>query len=142
LSFQWDILWRNSFAKQISGYTLLGLTLLISLLSLRKRWSPAGRIGEFGLWRLLHTAIGTLALIALAVHTGFRLGNNLNFALMITFSMLILLGGLAGFAVAFEHKISASAGKYFRSQSTWLHILLFWPLPVLLGFHVFKTYYF
>jgi nitrite reductase (NADH) large subunit len=142
VSWQWDMLWRNSFAKQISGYTLLGLTLLISLLSLRKRWPPAGRIGEFGLWRLLHMAIGTLTLVSLALHTGFRLGNNLNFALMMVFSILILLGGLAGLAVAFEHKISASAGKFFRGQSTWLHILLFWPLPVLLGFHVLKTYYF
>ena len=29
-----------------------------------------------------------------------------------------------------------------RRQSTWLHILLFWPVPALLGWHIFKTYWF
>jgi len=24
----------------------------------------------------------------------------------------------------------------------WIHILLFWPIPVLLGFHIFKSYYY
>jgi len=29
-----------------------------------------------------------------------------------------------------------------RSISLWAHILLLWPLPVLLGFHILKSYWF
>jgi len=29
-----------------------------------------------------------------------------------------------------------------REISLWMHIILLWPLPALLGFHVLKTYWF
>jgi nitrite reductase (NADH) large subunit len=69
-------------------------------------------------------------------------GSNLNAWLMVDFLALAALGSVAGLVTAFEHRAGASRGKALRSRSTWLHIVVFWPLPVLLGFHVLKTYYF
>ena len=54
------------------------------MLSLRKRakWLS---FGGFESWRLIHIAAGFAAIAALFVHTGFRLGHNLNSWLMISF---------------------------------------------------------
>jgi nitrite reductase (NADH) large subunit len=38
--------------------------------------------------------------------------------------------------------MSPALAKKQRRQWTWLHIMLFWPVPVLLGAHVVKSYYF
>ena len=77
--WQWDVLWRESFWKQVSGFTVLGLSVLILLLSLRKRIRRF-TLGDFPVWRVVHAVLGALTLAGLAVHTGGRLGSNLNFA--------------------------------------------------------------
>jgi nitrite reductase (NADH) large subunit len=41
-----------------------------------------------------------------------------------------------------HHRRAPAQARRVRSALTWMHILLFWPVPVLLGFHVFKTYYY
>ena len=139
--WRWDMLWTTSLYKQISGFTLLGLSVLVLILSLRKRirWI---KLGDFPLWRLAHVLLGGFAVFVLLVHTGFRLGSNLNFMLMMCFTGLIFVGAVTAGVIAMEHKLEAAAVKQIRSAGLWLHILLFWPLPVLLGFHIFKTYYF
>lgn len=139
--WRWDSLWTTSLFKQVSGFTLLGISAIVLILSLRKRikWI---KWGDFTLWRLVHALLGGSAIFILLVHTGFRLGENLNFILMMCFSGLILIGSILGSVIAIEHKLEASLVKQIRSLGTWLHILLFWPIPVLLGFHIFKTYYF
>ena len=139
--WRWDVLWTTSLFKQISGFTLLGISVIVLILSLRKRikWI---KWGDFTLWRLIHALLGGSAIFVLLVHTGFRLGDNLNFMLMMSFSALIVIGAFLGSVIAMEHKLEASLVKQIRSLGTWLHILLFWPIPVLLGFHIFKTYYF
>lgn len=141
VSPRWDLLWRDSFIKQISGFTILGVAAMGLLISLRKRisWLP---VGTFAAWRLVHTLLGVIALLALMLHTGLRFGSNLNAWLMTNFLALALLGTVAGLVTAAEHKVSPGLGKVLRVRATWLHILLFWPLPVLLGFHIAKTYYF
>ena len=55
---------------------------------------------------------------------------------------LALVGGAAGSAIAFEHRLSPSAARRLRAKTAWLHIVFAWPIPVLLAFHVIKTYYF
>lgn len=139
--FQYDQLWRDPFYKQFSGYSLLACSILVLSLSLRKRVQRFNR-GDYVWWRLIHVAVGLTAILILALHTGFRFGHALNFYLMSSFSALLAVGGLAGLIIAFEHKLNPGFARTLRSQMVWLHLLLFWPIPVLLGFHILKTYYF
>ena len=138
---RWDVLWRDSFYKQISGFTILGLTAIGLLISLRKRINKVS-FGDFGIWRLTHTVLGLAGLFALIAHTGFRLGSELNFLLLINFLLLATVGAGATTVVAAEHRMSPSMAKHHRKRWNWLHIVLFWPLPILLGVHILKTYYF
>jgi nitrite reductase (NADH) large subunit len=140
VTWQWDTLWRDGVWKQTSGFTVLGLSAFGLLLSLRKRVRGFTFI-EFPLWRTAHAVVGALTLVALAVHTGGRLGANLNFALMISFLGLVAVGAVAGGVIALEHRLAAGATSLRRSW-LWSHIVLSWPIPVLLTFHVLKTYYF
>ena len=136
----WDVLWRESVWKQVSGFSILGLSALILMLSLRKRVRRF-TFGDFPLWRVAHAAIGTLTLVALIAHTGGRVGSNLNFALNAVFLGVVGVGAIAGTMIALEHRIGLAATRLRRTW-TWSHILIFWPLPMLLVLHVFKTYYF
>jgi len=140
-------LWLDGTWKQTSGYTLLALSVMASLLSLRKRWLPAALLrwlGEFAAWRLVHILIGVSALLVLFAHTGFRLGHNLNFWLMSCFLTASLSGATIGLSSALEHRISKSPEKAarLRSISLWLHVLALWPLPLLLGVHILSVYYY
>jgi nitrite reductase (NADH) large subunit len=140
VAWQWDTLWRDGVWKQTSGFTVLGLSAVGLLLSLRKRLRRF-TFGEFPLWRVAHALLGALTLVGLAVHTGGRLGANLNFALMISFLGLVAVGAVAGSVIALEHRLGAGATSLRRTW-LWSHIVLSWPIPVLLTFHVLKTYYF
>ena len=140
--FNIDQLWRDSLFKQISGFSLLGLSLLISLVSVRKRLRKFVRLWDFAYWRVAHVVIGLLTIAVLLAHTGFRFGDNLNFYLMLVFSSLLLVGAMAGMVIGYEHNLSRRMAKQLRSYAVWSHIVLLWPLPVLLGFHIVKTYYF
>lgn len=138
--WQWDVLWRESFWKQVSGFTVLGLSALILLLSLRKRIRRF-TLGDFPVWRVVHAVLGALTLAGLAAHTGGRLGSNLNFALITSFLGVVAVGSAAGGVIALEHRLGAGAARLRRTW-TWTHIILFWPIPILLVLHVLKTYYF
>jgi nitrite reductase (NADH) large subunit len=140
-SWIWDALWRDGGWKQASGFSLLGLTLVALTLSLRKRW-PRLRLGGFDGWRAVHAALGIAIALALVAHTGGRLGSQLNAMLAASFAGLLLAGALAAGVVSRAHRMEAARARRVRSALTWAHILLFWPVPVLLGFHVFKTYYY
>src|SRR6185503_17772665 len=93
--------------KQFSGYTLLGLSALASLLAARKRLRRV-RFGEFAAWRVVHVAIGILCLTALLVHTGGRLGSGLNFLLSLFFLAPAFIGVLAGNLIAREHQLGVT----------------------------------
>lgn len=138
---RWDLLWRDSLFKQISGFTILGLVVIGLALSLRKRLSKIS-VGHYDLWRMAHVVLGIVALVVLIVHTGFRFGNELNFLLMLNFLLLAVVGANASTVVATEHHMVPSIAKKQRNLWNKLHLFLFWSLPVLLGLHVVKTYYF
>jgi len=138
--WQWDVVWRDGFWKQVSGFTVLALSVLALVLSLRKRIRRF-RAGDFPLWRIAHALLGVATVAVLLVHTGGRLGANLNLALMLAFLGVLALGGAAGGVVALEHRLGARAARLRRTW-TWAHLAVFWPVPVLLGMHVLKTYYF
>jgi len=135
-----ESLWRNPVYRQITGFVLVGLALAASLLSVRKRVRRLSAAGRFPVWRVAHAAIGLLTLAALAVHTGARTGDNLNLALMTSFSAINVIGGLAGGLTAVEQKLGA-AGRY-RKAILAAHIAAIWPLPALVAAHVVSVYYF
>ncbi len=136
-----DALWRDNVLKQISGYSLLTAVLLTLSLSLRKRWQRV-RFGDFASWRVAHIILGLLALLLLVAHTGFRLGENLNFMLMVSFLAVSLSGAAMAGLVAVEHRLDRAVARRLRSGCAWLHLLMLWPLPVLLVFHIVSVYYF
>ena len=138
--WMWDLLWRENFWKQMSGYSVLALSLLALLLSLRKRIRRF-TLWDFAHWRSAHVLLAALTLAALAVHTGGRLGANLNFILMAMFLALVGAGSIAGGIVALEHRLGAHGGRLRRAWIR-MHLFLSWPVPALLGMHVLKTYYF
>ena len=136
-----DALWRDPVWKQTSGFTLLGLTTLGLLLSARKRIKRL-RFLHYGWWCAAHGILGSAALIALIVHTGLRLGENLNLALMLCFLGLALAGAATGIASVVEAASTTRAvrARRLRPWLTWAHIVLFWPLPVLIAVHVLRVY--
>ena len=127
----WDILYRDGWWRQATGFTLLGCVLLAAGFSLRKRWRRLSR-GELGSWRVAHTGLGALALAVLLAHTGLRLGSGFNQVLMILFLSAAVLGGAT----------AAGLGHRYARLTFWLHVLIVWPLPVLIAFHVLASYYF
>ncbi|WP_455235188.1 FAD-dependent oxidoreductase [Thiogranum longum] len=140
-SLRWDLLWRESLLKQITGFSLLGIGALISSISLRKR-IPRFSFGTFGSWRVVHVALGALGIATLIAHTGLRLGHNLNLLLMLSFVGLLLVGSVASAVIGMQHRLPRVAAKRTRELSLWMHILLLWPLPALLAFHILKTYWY
>lgn len=139
-----DVLWRSSFAKQVSGFSLLGISLLGLLLSLRKRLSWF-RLGQFGFWRAFHAVLGVATLVGFLVHTGLRMGHNFTFALALTFLALNLLGAFTGIVAALETRFTDAWAQRLRSwrpKLTRCHIWLFWPLPALLAFHIISVYFY
>jgi nitrite reductase (NADH) large subunit len=135
-----DVLWHDGFWKQASGYTLVGLSFLGLGVSLRKRVRRV-TFGDFAWWRMAHGALGALALAFLIAHTGLRFGSNLNFLLMASFTALTALGAAASSVVAFE-RMPTRTSRILRRYSALAHIVLLWPLPALLGFHILSVYYF
>ena len=135
-----DFLWRSSFWKQVTGYSTVGLTVLALLMSFRKRIKRFSG-GDFAYWRIVHVALAVFAALALFAHTGARLGSNLNSLLMGSFVGLLITGTAAAVVMSLQHCMQGNVMRW-RTRFTWAHVLLFWPVPVLLGFHVFKSYYF
>ncbi len=139
--WHWDVLWRDTFIKQVTGFSILAATVFGLLLTFRKRTQTIQK-GDFAWWRLAHVIFGSLAAVILYLHTGGRMGDALNFWLMASFCGLILVGGVSAYVIAQEHRLSPAVSKKWRANSVWIHILLFWPVPVLLAFHILKSYYF
>ncbi|MEW5249577.1 FAD-dependent oxidoreductase [Microbulbifer sp. 2201CG32-9] len=137
----WNKLWYDNFWKQVSGYTLLSLCLLTASLSLRKRWQRL-KTGHMDHWRYVHSLIGLLALLVLVVHTGFRLGENLNLALMLVFLAATTTGSLVGVFMARNHHWTDMKLREHRKWWSRVHYALLWALPVLLFYHILAVYYF
>ena len=136
-----EAIWNDKFWKQVTGFSLLGMSTLGLLLSLRKKLRLF-TFGDFARWRLLHISLGVACAFVLILHTGFHFGANLNQALLINFLAVIIFGSAAGAVFAFSHKLSATNAKKIRAIWTWAHIILTWPLPILLSFHILSVYYF
>ena len=140
-TFQIDSLWLDSFYKQISGFSIVALIGLTTFLSLSKRWNGF-RFGRFVQWRNLHLIAGFICIVLLVAHTGMNRGVNLNGWLMFDFLLLSALGGFAAFTSSQASIFPAATAIKIRRSVNWLHLLAFWPFPVLLSFHILSSYYF
>ncbi len=134
-------IWNDKFWKQVTGFTLLGLSAVGLFMSLRKRIKN-DRFGQFAYWRVLHVLLGAACTGILVAHTGLNLGENLNRWLMIDFLAVLFVGAIAGITIALSHRFTANFSQKIRRFFTWVHILAFWPLPALLAVHVLTVYYF
>ena len=134
-------IWNDGFWKQVTGFTLLGLSAVGLLMSLRKRIN-SHRLGDFAYWRAAHIVLGVLCVSLLILHTGFHLGVHLNRYLMVNFLLVTALGAGAGIAVAVGHRLSPAKSLSVRKNLAWIHLLVSWPLPLLLGMHILSVYYF
>ncbi len=134
-------IWNDKFYKQVTGFSLLGLTLIGMLMSLRKRFNWQW-LGKFNDLRVFHIVLGVSCLAGLILHTGFHLGENLNRLLMLNFLGVTVLGAVAGMLVGSAHWLPAEKSQMLRKRMSLVHILIAWPLPVLLIFHVLSVYYF
>jgi bacterioferritin-associated ferredoxin len=134
------ILTENAF-QQATGYLLVMLSIFSLTLSLRKRWSRF-QLFDVTFFRVIHVILGTATLVVLAMHTGLRLGRGLEFALAVDFLAVCILGGIAGIVTAVSHRWDGIAARDRRMASTRLHLVAFWPLPVLVALHIFQVYYY
>lgn len=139
--FQFERIWYGSVYKQATGYVLLALIFLSGALSFRKRWKKIA-FGNLDNWRFVHTIMGLIALVALIVHTGFRLGENLNFALMVVFLLATLTGSIVGVFMSRNHHWTDIKLTQYRAWWSRVHYCLLWLLPALLSFHILSSYYF
>jgi nitrite reductase (NADH) large subunit len=131
-------LWRSGTARQITGYTLLALVAGALLLSGRKRTRLLGQ-GNFGWWRTIHAGMGAMTLLAVAVHTGLRGGDNLNRALLVGFLIMNAAGAVTGALAAGTGP--EAIGSWQRTIRTG-HVALFWLVLPLLLFHIVAVYWF
>lgn len=138
---RWDLLWRDALLKQVSGYSLLALSLTLGALGLRKRLRGFS-LGDFSGWRVVHVAVGAAVVAGFVVHTGGHFGSRLNFALALSYVGAALSGGLFALAIAREHRLDPAAARKLKAAAQWAHVLLLWPLPALLGFHIAQGYLF
>ena len=136
-----EFLWNDKYWKQVTGFTLLGMSLVGLVVSLRKRIKRL-EFGKFAYWRFVHIFLGVACTMTLVLHTGMHFGDNLNQILMINFISVLLLGGIAGAMLGLSHKLNANQSMSLRRFFSWCHILVTWPLPVLLAIHILTVYYY
>ena len=134
-------LWTGDTGKQISGYVLVGLCVVSLLISARKRLSWFV-FSDVPLWRMIHGIIGVLALGVLALHTGMQLGSHLMLVLTLNLLAAALLGALAGSITVLSNRWSPLAARDRRRSSARAHLLVCWPLPVLIALHVLQVYFY
>ena len=134
-------IWNDKFYKQVTGFSLLTLSALGLLMSLRKRSNWLSK-GSYDYWRMFHVLLGLVCIAVLTLHTGLHMGANFNRLLAIDFIAVVALGACTGVVVAISHKLSLTMAKRMREWWGWLHLLVTWPLPVLLGIHILSVYYF
>jgi nitrite reductase (NADH) large subunit len=137
----WDDLWRQAWLKQLTGFSLVTVTLVGLAVSARRRWGWFQRFDHRAL-RTFHVVNGALLLFVLALHTGFRMGANLDLVLSIAFSASILVGAGSALAAIFEQRLGSGLGAKLRRRVTQIHVWVVWPLPVLTAAHVAKVYFF
>ena len=136
-------LWFDRDWQEWSGYLLLFLTALVLLAGIVVRNRLVAGVVGMRRWRFFHIAIGLLCVLALFVHTGFRLGVNLNAVLMGFYLATLTLGAFVGIVVGAGQRLRQfgfSSGAQSRRMLLWLHLATACPLLALLVVHTLTAY--
>ena len=133
--------WLSSDNKQISGFSILGLTVLGFLFSLRKRLNFL-KILSFKKLRFVHAGLSLLCLVILFLHTGLADFQGLNAWLLYTFLGVCVFGAVTSVMADLEMRQVNVTTKAIKRFSVLAHVISFWPMPVLLGFHILSVYWF
>lgn len=136
-----ELLWFDGLWQQWSGYALLGLSGAGFITAALRKWRPAARLGGSNRWRLAHLVIGICCVLVLFVHTGFRIGANMNAALMICYLAMLMSGALAGISIngaSQLRRIGVSPKPLYTLLR--LHVIALYPLPALLIIHILIVY--
>ena len=136
-----EALWNDKFWKQVSGFSLIGLSFLAAFLSIRKRFKRL-RLGDFAYWRLFHICMGFSCIAILIAHTGLSTGHNFNRIFMLNFLSIIAVGAIAGVSLSLSHQLSPNKARSLNKFWTWAHLILVWPFPILAIVHIITVYYF
>jgi nitrite reductase (NADH) large subunit len=136
-----DALTRNGVWKQVSGYLLVAVCLFSLGISLRKRWKRF-QFADVPILRAVHGVVTAASLVLFFSHTGFRVGSGLNFVLTVAFLAAMVVGAAAGAVFALSDRWSALVARDRRIRLSWVHILVLWPLPILVALHVLMVYYY
>lgn len=132
---------RDDLWQQISGYALVAVCLLSLGISLRKRWKRF-QFADVPFFRGVHGVVAAASLVLFFAHTGFRVGQGMNLILAVAFLVAMLVGAGAGVVYALSDRWSALAARDRRLRVSWVHILVLWPLPILIALHVIMVYYY
>jgi nitrite reductase (NADH) large subunit len=137
LRARFDFLFTETAVKQWTGFMVIGVIAVGLLFSLRKR---VGRFrwGSYTSLRVFHGLMGVAAVLGFFLHTGFRLGSNLNLALATLFLVSSITGAMAALALRFSGRLARACAAVLKRT----HEVTFYPLPVLALFHALKSYYF
>ncbi len=141
-NWSFELLWSDSFWKQVSGYHLLALGVIMAAISARKRWRWLSKVAEFGAWRNLHFILGILLLLALGLHTGFSLGENISRYLTISLLAVMGTGAITGLSGYREWRKPDTKTENTRRKTNLVHLITIAFLPVLLAAHIISIYYF
>lgn len=134
-------LWFDEAWQQWSGYLLLAFSGVVLLAAMFVRVRSAARLGSGQLWRLAHVGFGVGCALLLFAHTGFRLGANLNAALMVCFLAVLFFGALAGIATNGAPGLRRlGVTPRLRATLLRLHRAALYPLPALLAIHILIVY--
>jgi nitrite reductase (NADH) large subunit len=136
--FEW--FWRDGIAKQVTGWSMFGLATASCLFSLRKRLPSLRRLGDVGRWRAAHALVALIAAGGLVLHTGLRMGQNLDRWLALGFAAVLALGALAGLIIGAERSADSSCIRSARVWSLRLHLGAVSLLVPLAAFHIIKVY--
>ena len=135
------LLWFDELWQQWSGYLLLGFSGLGLLAMLLLKLRPVARLGGGHWWRLTHVGFGLCCAALLFAHTGFRLGANLNAALMASYLAALAFGALAGIATNGAPRLRRMGmSAKLRSTLMRLHRAALYPLPALVAIHILIVY--
>ena len=135
------LLWFDGLWQQWSGYLLLGVSGAGILAALLVKARPMARQGGLHWWRLSHVGFGLCCVLLLFLHTGFRLGANLNATLMLFYSAALLLGALAGASTYGAAQLRRlGVNPKVPKALTRLHRITLYPLPALLVIHILVVY--
>jgi nitrite reductase (NADH) large subunit len=131
-----DVIWSNNFYKQVSGYSMLTLGILLAVIGLRKRSGQFAGLGHYDTWRVIHTALGLLAVAGVAIHTGARFGHGINFLLICSLLLTLASGSVYGLWVSRAHQ---SPNPLIRSFLNGTHLFFMGLLPVLVIYHIIQV---